>query len=260
MARVAVMTDDFSLYHDLVGRLKRRGIPFESLSPKEAVPADIEVVITGPKESEAIKFRPLVVTRADLDDAIDQALKTLAGRGPFQILAVGIDPGRHIGVAALADGAVVSTATCETVDEAVNRVRLLLERHEAKRKVIRIGHGSPTLRNVLIQRLHNVGAPMEIVDESSTTEFVDLPDVRAAISIAATRGERVERPPSVRVPAGEIKDIQRLSRIKSGGRFTIPRDLARQVAVGAISLDEAVHRFRRERHADDSIAMTKEEE
>lgn len=260
MPTLAVVTEDFSLYHDLVVRLKRRGVPFASLSPKDAIPDNVGVVITSPEEASKIPFRPVVATRADLEDAIDQALKALAGRAGADRVAVGIDPGRHIGVAALSDGAVVATARCASVDEAVNRVRLFLQRHPARRQVVRIGHGAPTVRDVLVHRLHNLGVPIEIVDETSTTQSVDLPDVRAAISIAAARGERVVRPPRIAPSRGEVKDIQRLSRIKSGGRFTIPQKLAEHVAVGALSLDEAVRRYRRGRRADDALDLSREEE
>jgi hypothetical protein len=260
VSTIAVVTEDFSLYHDLVGRMKRRGIPFASLSPKDPLPSSVGVVLTSPAEAARMTFRPIVVARGDLDDAIDQALKALGGREPFERVAIGIDPGRSIGVAVLADGAVVATASVEGVDEAVNRVRLFLQRHPGRRQVIRIGHGAPTVRNVLIHRLHDLGVPIEIVDEAGTTQVVELPDVRAAISIAAGRGERVERPPRVAVPRGEVKDLQRLSRMKSGGRFTIPRPLAEKVAVGDLSLDQAVSRYRRDRRADNALDLSAEEE
>jgi hypothetical protein len=146
------------------------------------------------------------------------------------------------------------------VDDAVNRARLLLQRHPARRQVIRIGHGAPTLRDVLIRRLLVTGVPVEVVDETRTTQPVDAPDIRAAMTIAGTRGERVERPPDVRVARGEVKDIQRLSRIRSGGRFTIPRVLAEQVALGAVSLEAAVERYRRGRQADLGMDFAREEE
>jgi hypothetical protein len=260
LAHIAVVTDDFSLYHDLVVRLKRRGVPFASLTPRDPVPDDVGVVITSPAEAKTVDFRPVVATRSDLEDAIDQALKALAGREPAQVLAVGVDPGRTIGLAAVADGLVVATARCAGVDEAVNRVRLFLQRHPARRQVIRIGHGAPTLRDVLVRRLLVSGVPVEIVDESRTTRPVEAPDVRAAMTIASTRGDRVERPPLVHVPRGEVKDIQRLSRIRSGGRFTIPRDLAAQVALGALTLEAAVERYRRGRQADLYFDFAGEEE
>ena len=254
------MTEDFSLYHDLVVRLKKRGLAFASLSPKDPIPREVGVVITSPKEAKGISFRPAVATSGDLEDAIDQALKALAGREGAELLAVGVDPGRRIGVAAVADGVVVASAGVTSVDDAVNRVRMFLQRHPATRQVVRIGDGAPTVRDVLIQRLQGLETPIEVVDERRTTEYVDLPDVRAAISIAAARGQRVDRAPRVDAPPGEVKDIQRLSRIKSGGRFTIPREMAREVAVGSYSLEEAVRRYRRERRAEGGLDLSREEE
>jgi len=257
---LGVVTEDFSLYHDLVVRLKRRGVPFASLSPKDAVPDSVGVVITSPEEALRIHFRPVVATRGDLEDAIDQALKALSGREGAERVAVGVDPGRRIGVATLADGAVVASAGCSTVDEAVNRVRLFLQRHPGKRQVIRIGDGAPTVRDVLISRLQILGVPIEVVDERSTTEGVELPDVQAAISIASAKGTRVLRAPRIALSEGEVKDIQRLSRIKSKGRFTIPRGLAREVAVGDLSLDEAVRRYARGKRAQGALDLSREEE
>ena len=68
------------------------------------------MVITSPDEARRIDFRPTIATSGDLDDAIDQALKILSGREAADFVAVGIDPGRRIGVAALVDGAVVASA------------------------------------------------------------------------------------------------------------------------------------------------------
>lgn len=260
MPALAVVTEDFSLYHDLVVRLKRRGIAFSSLSPRDPIPDDVGVVLTSDKEAAAIPFHPIVTAGSDLDDALDQALKALAGRQRAERLWVGVDPGRRIGVAALMDGVVVATARCASVEEAANRVRLFLQRHPAKRQVVRIGHGAPTVRNVLLHRLQTLGVPIEIVDETSTTRDVAHPDVTAAIAIAGAEGVRVERLPPIAISPGEVKDIQRLSRIKSAGRFTIPRKFAEEVAVGRLSLDEAVRRYRRERRADGALDLSVEEE
>ena len=39
---------------------------------------------------------------------------------------------------------------------------------------------------------------------------------------------------------GEVKELQRRSRIKSQGRVTISLDLARKVALGELTLEEAI--------------------
>jgi len=44
---------------------------------------------------------------------------------------------------------------------------------------------------------------------------------------------------------GYLRDIQRRSRIESHGEITISRSLAREVALGNLSLEEAIERMRR---------------
>lgn len=46
--------------------------------------------------------------------------------------------------------------------------------------------------------------------------------------------------PDVRPSDGEIREIQRRSRIRSSGRITISKELARQVATGEKEMDEAI--------------------
>jgi hypothetical protein len=42
---------------------------------------------------------------------------------------------------------------------------------------------------------------------------------------------------------GEVKELQRRSRIKSQGRVTISSDLARKVALGELTLAEAIDKI-----------------
>ena len=42
---------------------------------------------------------------------------------------------------------------------------------------------------------------------------------------------------------GEVKELQRRSRIKSQGRVTISSDLARKVALGELTLAEAIEKI-----------------
>jgi len=54
------------------------------------------------------------------------------------------------------------------------------------------------------------------------------------------KGQRVEEAPEVEPTAGELRDIQRLSRIESEGSVTISSELASAVAKGDLTLREAV--------------------
>src|SRR3990170_1926160 len=71
------------------------------------------------------------------------------------------------------------------------------------------------------------------------------PDVDAAIDIARTPGRRVVPPFDVRPTPGEVRDIQRRSRLDSAGQVTISSELADAVARVVLSLEEAIARARR---------------
>jgi hypothetical protein len=81
---------------------------------------------------------------------------------------------------------------------------------------------------------------VEVVDETGTSVRSPEPDVAAAKRIAMTRGTLLEEPPSVKPTPGEVRDIQRHSRIESQGRITISASLAYSVAMGDISLAQAI--------------------
>ena len=64
--------------------------------------------------------------------------------------------------------------------------------------------------------------------------------MEAAIAIAATPGATVWFALQVDPTQGELRHIKNLSRQHSGGELTISTELSRRVALGEISLDEAV--------------------
>jgi len=86
---------------------------------------------------------------------------------------------------------------------------------------------------------------VEVVDEAGTTHRTAQPDVDAAIDIAKSSGRRVEPPVEIRPTPGEVREIQRRSRLDSGGVVTISSELAGAVARGDLSLEEAIARARR---------------
>jgi hypothetical protein len=57
---LGILTEDFRLYHDLVGVLKARDVPFTSLSFSRRVPETVGAVLTSPAEAARIRFRNVV--------------------------------------------------------------------------------------------------------------------------------------------------------------------------------------------------------
>jgi hypothetical protein len=68
-------------------------------------------------------------------------------------------------------------------------------------------------------------------------------DVLAAVNIAHREGEEIESR-DIEPTAGEIKRIQRRSRERSDRGRTIDGELARRVALGELSVAEALRRHR----------------
>jgi hypothetical protein len=246
MARIlGIMTADFRLYHDLVSHLKERDIPFVSLSFNEPVPSEIGAILTSPGEFERVQFERKVACE-DVEDAVARALQLLRGKISFKEVVVGIDPGPRPGVAILGDGEVVDTRTAPS-PEAVREILLsVLGNYETEKLRVRIGHGDPTNRNRIINAISEVGIQAEIVDEKGTTRRYrrreDARNIESAIDIALGRGVKAETWYEIFPTEGELREIQRRSRIRSGGRLTISKELAERVARGEITLAEAIRR------------------
>ena len=68
---------------------------------------------------------------------------------------------------------------------------------------------------------------------------------RKAIKIAFVPGVRATPPYEVAPTPGEVREIQRRSRVMSDGDVTISKDLASRVARGELTIDEAIRRQKR---------------
>jgi hypothetical protein len=241
---LGILTEDFRLYHDLVAVLRARGVPFVSLSFARRVPEAVGAVLTSPAEAPRIRS-PNVVAVHDIDAAVAQALQILKGKTEWRELLIGVDPGHEPGVAVVGDGDVLDTYLARNPEAVGERVRTALRTFPAKQVRVRVGHGDPTNRNRILNSLAGDGLRVEIVDEAGTTHRTAQPDLDAAVDIARTPGVRVEPPFEVRPTPGEVREIQRRSRVQSGGQVTISTELANEVARGKVSLDGAIQQQRR---------------
>lgn len=245
---LGILTADFSVYYDLVRVLRERGIPFETLTPGEAVRDHVAVVITTAEEAAAIEH-PLVVEFRAADETVAMALRILQSPGPFRTCVVGIDPGERPGIAVLGDGRVLELVHARSPEAVQAALREIVAGVDAERFVIRIGNGAPTFRDRILQTIGDLDAELELVDERRSTP-VDYHtaaerDTGAATNIALTPGKHLALSDlhPARPSAGELRDIQRKSRVASGN-VTITRALARNVALGRLTLAEAVDRMR----------------
>ncbi|MCD6461136.1 MAG: hypothetical protein J7L61_00125 [Thermoplasmata archaeon] len=248
-ACAAVVTCNFRLFPRLIEALQREGLPFIVLSPGDPIPPEVTVVLTGRGEAGEIGH-PHVVEAGDTSDrgvvaAVLAAGHVMSGRERYGLLAIGIDPGERPGVAVVGDGEVVKTFQLVHPEDVREVVEVVLSAFPHLGSVIRIGHGDPVRRNRIINSLLGLGVRVEVVDETRTSGGQRNTHVHAAIYIASWKGIPVENPQKVEPTPGEIREIQRRSRIESGGHHTIDKELAAAVARGEMSMGEAVKEHER---------------
>jgi len=199
-------------------------------------------VITSKEEASSITF-PNVVVASDPEMTVNKAIRLLRNGDLLGCAVIGIDPGEEPGIAVLSNGII----------EAVYRVPLgqvvgVIERIKQTYSeiLVRIGHGARLASVRLANSIVAQGIPVELVDESGTSPYLGkgtggaaISDIVAAINIAYTQGVRVGHQ-EVLPSKGEIRWLQERSRELSGGRTMISRPLAKRVAIGEITMNEAL--------------------
>ena len=255
---IVVATEEFELYHDVVGALRDRGVTFTTIEPGEELPDRTRAVITAPDDDVHPetweKGVERVAATGDEDGvrrAVEEALAVV--RGGEGRTVVGVDPGREPGVAVLSGGTVVA-AFQVAAGEAADVIRGEIE--GAADPLVRIGEGARLRGARLVDELE--GVPVELVDETGTTPYLGrgargMGDVLAAVNIARLDGERIDSR-DVEPTPGELQSIKDRSRKRSAGDRTIDEALARRVAAGELTVEEALAEHR---EGDESVSSEK---
>ncbi len=241
---IVVATDNFRLYHALVRELRARDMPFTTIEPGAELPEDATVLIAGPEDELAYPQADLdrvTTTAAEAQLGVERAVRSFQERSGRKVL--GIDPGARPGIAVLRDEQVVSVFQVP-LDETVETIRR--EIADSPNPILRIGDGDRLRSARLVNEFET--AQVELVDETATTPRLGtgtrgMGDVLAAVNIALLGGEPVDSR-DVEPTGGEIQRIQNESRERSDGSRTIDETLARKVAAGELTIDEALERHR----------------
>ncbi len=246
---IAVLTEVPRLYYLFARELKRRKLEFYSLTFADAIPEKVRVVLTSEEEAARVNF-PCVVAATEKSAviAVEKAHSLAKGlREHYSQLVVGIDPGEKPGLAVLGDGKVVHAAQLASPEEVSSSLEDLLRIYSCDSLVIKVGNGGGVFRQRLLRVLQKrFSFPIELVDEHATTPSLgrgdfsrEVRDIIAAINIAMKQGRRLRKKVEVRPTPGEIKNIQKHSRQRSGS-ITISRALAERVARGELTMERAI--------------------
>ena len=237
-------------YYGVASYLKEEGLGFMSVRIGEPLPVRDTVVITTEKEAVLIEH-PRIYYHDDPMIAARMAIQALKMEKKYDEVVIGIDPGKAIGMAVVGDGRVLGASVLSAPEDVPEELSFYLDSYTAERFIIRIGDGDRTVRDRIITEIWPLGLEMEMVKEQDVKkeerragEFAkrkrDASDIAAAIGISLKQGAVISERPEVRPSDGELREIQRRSRIRSGGSITISKELARQVAKGEKGMDEAI--------------------
>jgi len=246
MKTLGVYTKDFALYYDLLKVLRKRKIPYVSLSSIHHIPSNIKVILTSNRELHDIKSSKVIAADAydNIEHAVDLALQMLIGKDIYSKVYIGIDPGDYPGIAVVGDDILLHKTSADNPEKVVNIIKRFLKEYPATQTIIRIGHGSITTRNRIINSLIVLGVPIEIVDETKTTSSKQTTrkerDREAAAAIALMHGGKVQSRLPLEPTKGEIRNLQERSRKMANGQFSISEKTAKEVLNGKISLTEAI--------------------
>ncbi len=202
-AKIAVATVSGKAYYLIVNELKRKNISFLSLTPNESIPIEIKVVITTEGEKSLIHHEKILIycEGAEPEALVNEAVNIAQGKEHFERIVIGIDPGEVFGLAFLADGKVVETENCFSVEETLEKIKTTLKNlgnTSITSVSVKVGDGVPAYKERLLRDLDNElpsSAVLESVSEVGTSRYLDgtkhrrgLRDIVSAIRIAGRTG------------------------------------------------------------------------
>ena len=196
------------------------------------------ILITSPEE---VDEGHIPATEDTVEIAVERAIQASRGLDSAVQLVFGIDPGPRPGIAWLADGIVVGSAQLEQIELVADHITGLASAVKHQRMCVKVGDGAPLLRDRIINQLILRGIETLQVSEYKTSSGSrKKTHLHAATRIALMGGNRIYSVRELNPTDGDLREIKRQSRIQSSGNLTISTELARRVACGELSLDEAI--------------------
>jgi hypothetical protein len=199
MDRICVATSKARAYYILVSRLRKAGLPFVSVLPDSDV-RNYDVVLTTDDESDRFGKKAMALEDLDENPGIFKGQVVSRLGGEDDVILVGVDPGKRIGVVVFYGRVKLSSSTFASPPAVCSRVRAFASAIPARRILVRIGNGNRVLAARLVDELEKEvpAATVELVDESGTSERtakmkgVQRDQVSAA-RIALRKGDTVVR-------------------------------------------------------------------
>ena len=229
--RIGILTDNFSKLNHITRKLKNAEFNLKHLKKIPAIDHEIDVLVTD----EIVKncLTPHVIP-GNLEIL---ELKIRCAFYQKNRLTLGIDPGGICGLVASANKHLLFKKEFDNIDSMVNVITSI--DNEIGLKNIKIGLGSPSIRNLIVNSLRNYKNIIQYIDEKRSGSGSHI---EAAIRIASRLPE-TNQPVDYSPKDGEIAWIQKQSRRLSKGLITIDKETANRILLGEISIEEAVRKY-----------------
>ena len=229
--RVGILTTNFSKLNRITRKLKNEEFNLKHLKKIPLIDHEIDLLVT--------------------DETVDNCLTPHVVPGNLEILelkircafyqknrlTIGIDPGGISGLVALANNHLLFKKEFDNIDSMVNVITSI--DNEIGIQYIKIGLGSPPIRNLIVNSLSDYKNIIQFIDEKRSGSGSHI---EAAIRIASRLPEE-NQPVDYRPKDGEIAWIQKQSRRLSKGLITINKETANRILLGEMSMEEAIEKY-----------------
>ena len=227
---IGLYINDFSLLNKITSKIKDKKIKLKHFN-NPIKDKDIEVIIS----KKRIKGCKIPQIQPDNLDILE--LRIRCEIYSCSELTIGIDPGGINGLSAIGSERILFVDSYKNVEDMAEIIKSM--NLEIGIKAIKIGSGSPPERARIVDSLKEFSSRIELVNEENSGSGSHT---EAATRIALRKG--ILEPNENYVPKdGEIIWIQQESRRLSKGLVTINKELAFEILIGRISIEDAINKY-----------------
>ena len=225
---IGLYINDFALLNNITSKIKDNKIKLRHVKKISEIDHEIEVLISK-KRINSCKIPQIQPENLDILE-----LRIRCEIYNCSELIIGIDPGGVNGLSVIGSERILFLDTYKRVEDMTTIIKSM--DLEIGLKTIKLGSGSPPERTRIIDSLRQFSSIIQLVNEQNSGSGSHT---EAATRIAL-RKEILEPKKEYMPKAGEIAWIQQESRRQSKGLVTIDKELAYEILIGKISMDNAI--------------------
>ena len=230
--KIGILTKNFSKLNRITRKLKNAEFNLKHLRKIPELDHEIDVLVTD----EIVNNIPTPHVIPGNLEILE--LKIRCAYYQKKKVTVGIDPGGITGLVASANRQLLYKREFDNINLMVE-VIISID-NEIGLQNIKIGLGSPPTRSLIVNLLKNYKNIIQFIDERRTGSGSHT---EAAIRISSREPE-ITKPENYSPKDGEIAWIQKQSRRKSKGLFTVNKELANKILLGEITMDLAIEQYK----------------